>query len=111
MNALRLLLISMLLVISAYTASVALDYGLNLFPVFFGAIASLTWPGQFNLDLLFMLVLSGLWVAWRHHFSVAGIGLGLLATVGGIVFLSLYLLIMLPRANGSIKSLLLGPRE
>jgi len=29
------------------------------------------WPGQFNLDFMCMLLLAGLWVSWRHRFSVA----------------------------------------
>ena len=63
MRAFRTLLLLIWLVIAGYTALVVAHHGANLLPVFFGDIASLTWPGQFNLDFLCMLLLSGLWVA------------------------------------------------
>ena len=87
---------------------VAGRHGMDLVPIFFGDIAKLTWPGQFNLDFLCMLLLSGLFVAHRHRFSPAGIALGLLATVGGSLFLSAYLLVASLRARGDLTVLLLG---
>lgn len=71
----------------------------NLFPAFFGAIAGGGWQGQFNLDFLVMLAFSGLWVAWRHGFTPAGLGLGLLAFLGGAMFLSVYLFILSGRCK------------
>jgi hypothetical protein len=62
-------------------ALVAGREGLGLLPVFFGDIAALGWPGQFNLDVLFYLGLSAFWLAWRHHFSALGWVLGLLGRV------------------------------
>ena len=56
-------------------------------PIFFGDMAKFTWPGQFNLDFTTFLMLSGLWVAWRHHFSASGLILGAIAVVGGMLFL------------------------
>lgn len=47
---------------AVYTAVVGATHGWNLFPVFFGDIAAMTWPGQVNLDFLCMLLLSGLWI-------------------------------------------------
>gem|GEM_PF-4932734 len=47
----------------------AAKQGMILLPVLFGGRAATGWPGQFNLDFLCMLVLFGLWVAWRHRFS------------------------------------------
>jgi len=110
MNALRGLLAVMLLVLSVYTGIVLFEYGPNLFPRFFGDMAAVDWAGQFNLDFLMMLMLSALWVSWRHEFSPAGLGLGVLAFFGGIGFLSVYLLIMIPRVNGDMAVLLMGER-
>jgi len=69
----------MWLVIAGYTSVVVARHGLGLLPIFFGDMATMTWPGQFNLDFLSLLTLSGLWVAWRHRYSAAGLVLGLLA--------------------------------
>ena len=110
MSAFRTLLIAMWVVVMAYTAVVVAHHGMGLLGIFFGDIATMTWPGQFNLDFLCMLTLSGLWVAWRHQFSATGIGLGVLALFGGIVFLSAYLLVMSWRTDGDIEQILLGPR-
>lgn len=93
MNALRILLVLIFTCILGYTAVVARNHGLGLLPVFFGDIAALTWPGQFNLDFMSFLVLSALWLAWRHHFSPVGIVLGVIGLFGGGLFLSLYLFI------------------
>jgi 4-hydroxybenzoate polyprenyltransferase len=82
-----------------------------LFAIFFGDIARMEWPGQFNLDFLGFLILSGAWTAWRHHFSPAGLVLGLIAFVGGMGFLTIYLLIESARAKGDIRVLLLGARR
>jgi hypothetical protein len=95
-------------VIAAYTGVVVAHHGFGLFPVFFGALAELGWPGQFNLDFLCMLTLSGLWVAHRHRFSAAGILLGLCATFGGALFLSAYLLVITGRVKGDVVALLTG---
>jgi hypothetical protein len=107
-TAFRAWLIVIFASIAVYTASVMAEHGMNLFPHFFGDMAKLGWPGQFNLDFMFMLSLSGLWVAWRHAFSGAGIALGLLAFFGGAFFLSVYLLFALRDAGGDARVLLLG---
>lgn len=108
MNAFRLLLVVMFIAISAYTTVVISAHGLNLLPVFFGAMADMDWPGQFNLDFTCFLVLSALWVSWRHRFSAGGLLLGLIALFGGALFLSAYLLVESIKANGDVKALLLG---
>lgn len=69
MTAFRILLVVIFSSIAVYTAPVVLTYGINLFPVFFGDIAEMGWPGQFNLDFMGFLVLSALWTAWRNRFS------------------------------------------
>ena len=108
MRAFRTLLLLIWLVIAGYTALVVAHHGANLLPVFFGDMAAMAWPGQFNLDFFTFLLLSGLWVSWRHQFSPAGLGLALIAVFGGMLFLSGYLLFHSFKTNGDIKALLLG---
>ena len=104
----RLLLVLIFTAIALYTGVVVTQHGLNLLPVFFGDMATLAWPGQFNLDFMCMLALAGLWVAWRHRFGAAGIALGLVAFFGGALFLSVYLFVESFRAGGDVRALLLG---
>ena len=111
MTLFRLLLVLIFTAIALYTGVVVTHHGFNLLPVFFGDMAGLAWPGQFNLDFMCMLALSGLWVAWRHRFGTAGIALGLVAFFGGALFLSAYLLIESVRTGGSVEALLLGQRR
>lgn len=111
MTAFRALLVAIWLVIAAYTSIVVASHGLAFLPVFFGDMARMEWPGQFNLDFLCMLVLSALWVAWRHRFTAAGLGLGLLALFGGAFFLSAYLLVLSLQARGDVARILLGQRR
>ncbi len=107
----RLFLLSMLATVALYTGVVISRHGLDLLPVFFGDMAAMGWPGQFNLDFMCMLLLSGLWVAWRHRFRTAGIVLGLCAVFGGSLFLSIYLLVESHRCGGDTRSLLLGSND
>ena len=111
MLAFRTLLVLMIGVVLVYTGVVGATHGWRLLPVFFGDIAAMTWPGQFNLDFGCMLVFSGLWLAWRHHFTPAGLALGLLGAVGGTLVLAPYLLVASVQAQGDVKVLLLGKRR
>lgn len=108
MGPFRVLLVVILVAIAGYTVVVAANHGMNLLPVFFADMARMEWPGQFNLDFMCMLALSGLWVAWRHQFSPAGLGLGLGAFFGGALFLSAYLLVVTAKER-DVRVLLLGP--
>lgn len=105
----RAYLLFVLVAIVAYTSITVAHHGLNLFPDFFGAIAGMAWPGQFNVDFTGFLTLSAIWVSWRHGFSGTGLALGVLAFFGGSLFLSIYLLIHSARARGDVRVLLLGP--
>jgi hypothetical protein len=108
MSIFRLYLAIAILSEGVYTVVVGAHHGWNLLPIFFGDIAAMTWPGQFNLDFITFLFLSGIWLAWRHQFSAGGIFLGVLGVFGGMVFLAPYLLFASFRANGDVKVLLLG---
>ena len=68
MRAFRAYLAVLIVCLGAYTLLVGLAHGWNLLPVFLGDMAAMTWPGQFNADFMTFLSLSGLWIAWRHHF-------------------------------------------
>jgi hypothetical protein len=108
MSAFRILLAIMITGILVYTGIVGVNHGWNLFPIFFGDMVAMTWPGQFNFDFTCFLTLSGLWLAWRHHFSPGGLALGALGVVGGIMLLAPYLLFASFKANGDMKEILLG---
>ncbi len=109
MIAFRLLLVVMFLLVTGYSVAVGSTQGWDLAAVFVGDIARISWPGQFNTDFSCLLLLSGLWVAWRHGFSAGGILLGLLASVGGTAVLAPYLLVVSLRAHGDRHEILLGP--
>ena len=108
MAAFRGLLATIFVAIAAYTSIVVANHGLGLLPVFFGDIAKMGWPGQFNLDFMGFLALSGFWLAWRHHFSPLGLALGVLGFFGGAPVLTAYLLVTSFAVDGNVKALLLG---
>lgn len=106
----KLLVAAMAVVIWIYTGAVFLRDGLDFLTPFFRAILTVTWPGQFALDFLFYLLLSAIWVAWRHGFGGRGIALGALMLFGAVVFLP-YLLIAALRSGGDPVVLLIGARR
>lgn len=108
MTALRIWLIVIMTVLGSYTVVVIANHGLALFPIFFGDIATMGWPGQFNLDFMFMLTLSALWTAWRNGFSAMGLLLGFLAFNFGAMFLSIYLLTLTLQTRGDMRAVMLG---
>ena len=111
MTAFRALLAILFLGVVGYTIPVIANHGLGLFEVFFGDMAKMEWSGQFNTDFFGFLVLSGTWLAWRHHFSPAGLALGVLGLLGGIPVLTAYLLIVSFQVDGDVEALLLGPKR
>ena len=108
MTVFRAFLILVWVVIVGYTAIVISNHGLGLLAIFFGDMKTMTWPGQFNLDFLFMLMFSAVWVSWRHQFSIAGILLGLLALFLGSMFLATYLFVLSWQTHGDMKQVLIG---
>jgi hypothetical protein len=108
MTLFRLALAGFWLVLLVYTAVVIANHGMNLLPIFFGDIAAMGWPGQFNLDFLGFLLLAALWTAWRNGFSGAGWALAVAASLGGIGFMAPYLLYLTYQTNGDVRAMLLG---
>jgi len=108
MNIFRFFLVLLFAATFGYTILVGINHGWDIFPLFFGDISIMNWAGQFNVDFLCHLMLSGLWIAWRNHFSPTGIVLGFLALVGGILLLTSYLLIVSYQAKGDMRVILLG---
>ena len=111
MTAFRALIMVLWLGLAGYTAVVVSRHGIGLLPIFFGDIAMLGWPGQFNLDFLCFLILSALWTAWRSAFSTTGLFLAVPAFFGGAGFLLPYLLILTFREKGDLVRVLIGDRR
>ena len=107
MTLLRAFLVLLYLVFAGYTIAVMAEHGVNFLPAFLGQLAALTWSGQINLDLLIYLLTGAGWIAWRHEFSPGGIALAVLALSGSLTFVP-YLLIASVRAEGDVRTMLLG---
>lgn len=104
----RIYLVIVLAGLTGYTLAVGTDHGWNLLPIFFSNIAELNWSGQFNVDFMTFLGLSGIWIAWRHQFTARAMALGIVAVFGGMMFLAPYLLWASVKAGGDAVTLLLG---
>lgn len=111
MTLFRLLLLTIVAVVGVYTVIVVSEHGMGLLPIFFGDIAKMEWPGQFNLDFFSLLTLGAVWMMWRHHFSPAGIVLGFCVFAGGAPYLCSYLLVASYQANGDVRKILLGEKR
>ncbi|MEM1148305.1 MAG: hypothetical protein AAGA72_11625 [Pseudomonadota bacterium] len=110
MTLLRIYAALFLITLAVYTAIVIANHGANLVPVFFGDIAAMAWPGQFNLDFMGFLILSALWVNWRYEHRLIGWVLTPLALFGGMMFLTIYILIVSFQVKGDVVALLIGKR-
>ena len=73
-------------------------------PACFATVFSLAWSGPFVADFTTDLVLSVLWIGWRHGFSAAGLGLAFLALLGGMVFFAPCLLFALRQAQSPCQA-------
>lgn len=107
----RAFLIMCALSILVYTSVTISAHGWNLLPIFFGDMAAMGWPGQFNFDFFTFLLLSGLWTAWRNDFTLGGLVLGLVALFGGMLFLSIYLTVLSFRHQGDVDAMIIGARR
>lgn len=106
----KTLLIVQTIGLLTYTYFAFQTEGADLFSVFINNVLSLNWSGQFNLDFLCYLTLSGFWIMWRNKFTNESILLGLVAMVLGIVLFAPYLLWLTNKENGDIKRILIGDR-
>lgn len=111
MTLFRLFLFILLVVIVVYTLFVGFEHGWNLIPPFFSEIQAMSWQGQFNLDFMMFLLLSALWCVWRNDFSPLGWGLSVFGATGGMLFLSIYLLILSIQTRGDVAAMILGERR
>jgi len=107
----RTVLIVYFIAVAALTVTAVNDSGWTLVDVFIGNILALNWSGQFNVDFAAYLTLSAIWIGWRHNFSATGIALMPLAQVGGILFLTPYLLWAIANTGGDPVKLLIGDRS
>jgi len=86
------------------------NYGVgNASDIFSADVAALNWRAQFDVDLLAHMLLVGIWIAWRHKFSVGGIVLGLLCIMGSL-FSLLYVVYLSFHHKGNIVAMLVGDR-
>lgn len=111
MHFLRMFLGLVFITIAGYTAVVIENHGITFLPVFLRDIGAMAWPGQFNVDFLCLLALSGLWVAYRHQFGAVGILLGACAVLGGATFMSVYLIVISRRVRDDPAALMLGEKR
>jgi hypothetical protein len=109
-NLFKTLLVIQTIGLFVYTFIAFQTEGTDLFSVFLANIKSLTWNGQFNLDFLCYLTLSGLWIMWRDKFNGKSIFIGIVATILGIIFFAPYLLWLINKENGDLKRVLVGDR-
>ena len=106
----KILLIVQTIGLLIYTFFAFQTEGAALFSVFTNNVLSLNLSGQFNLDFLCYLTLSGLWIMWRNKFTTKSIILGLVAMVLGIIMFAPYILWLTSKENGNIKRVLIGDR-
>ena len=93
-----------------YTIFAIKNEGVDLISIFVKNIMALNWSGQFNLDFLCYLILSGFWIMWRNNFNSKSIITGFIAMVLGIIFFAPYLLRLIHKENGNLKRVLVGDR-
>lgn len=111
MTFLRAIVLSFFTLLLIYTIFVVSNHGMDFITGFVTDVFSVTWRGQINIDFAFYLLLSGLWVAWRHHYSSGGIALALAVMVGGMLLFAPYLLYAIKRSDGDLLAFLLGDRH
>ena len=111
MAKLRMLVVVLFGALTIYTLfSVSIE-GVNFLPGFFADLMSMSWRGQVNLDLVTFTTLAGLWVAWRHDFSTAGIIMGLIVVGGAMLLFAPYLLYAIRQSKGDFTVLFMGQRR
>ena len=108
----RLFLAFIIATVGIYTFPVVSEFGIIvLLPSFFGEIGEVNWQGQFNLDFLMFLLMSGFWIAWRNNFTRKGIALGIGGFFFGAPYLAAYLLYLSFQFGGDAEKVLIGERR
>lgn len=107
---LKLLLGLQTLIVGIYTVYVGLHEGMNFPQVTISNLLSLQWIGQFTLDFICYLLLSGLWIMWRNRYSTQSIIIGGLAMILGIIVFAPYFIYVLGKEQGDLGKVLLGDR-
>ena len=87
---------------------VIVTLGFNWVAIYFSDLLKLDWRSQFNTDLLIYISLMTIWVTWREGFTPKGFLFGFLNFFCGAMFACPYLLFSTYKANGNLKSVLLG---
>jgi len=109
--ALKALLIVQTIGLLIYTVIAIQNDGIEFLARFQEFATSLTWMGQFTLDFQCYLLLSALWIAWRNKFSSKSIILAIVAMILGIIVFAPYLLYLISKEKGNLKTILIGDRE
>ncbi|MEM6379192.1 MAG: hypothetical protein AAF705_13335 [Bacteroidota bacterium] len=109
-TALLLLLGLQFLGVLLYTLYVGTQDGWIFIQEAIDNIGGLNWDGQFTLDFACYLILSGLWIMWRGHFKAPALILAMLAIILGIIVFVPYLIYLIVKEKGDLKSVLLGAR-
>jgi hypothetical protein len=105
-----ILLAAMTLALLIYTAQAQTNDPNDIFTVIAANLKGMMWSGQFNADFTCYLILSGLWIMWRKKFSPPAIFTGVVAMLLGIVFFAPYLIYLLYKESGDLKTVLVGDR-
>ena len=108
MTQFRILITLILLGLIGYALILITDGRFDFITPFLSTIPALTWQGHINLDFLSYLSLAGVWIAWRSGFTPAGIALGVLSMLSGMLFFAPYLLYQISRSDNDPRKLLLG---
>ena len=107
---LQLVLIFQTVAVLYYTIIAIQNDGINVPLRAQEFLASMKWLGQFTLDFSAYLLLSAFWIMWRNKFSLAAIGIGLAASILGIILFAPYVLYLMYKENYDIKKVLIGER-
>lgn len=91
----------------ALMARATLEQGTAESLVFFADFAQ-PWRGMLNTDFLLHMWLVAAWIAYRERSLLVGIPCALFASMGGMPFTAMYLLVTTYRENGDMRRLLLG---
>ena len=111
MKTFQLVVVILFLTVLIYTGIVVSEHGANFLPAYLNGLIQYDWPGQFSLDFGGYLLLSALWIAWRHQASPVGLLLAVLAGIGGLLVFAPYLWIVSRQSEGSISTMVLGSQR